>query len=72
LCLWLRTCIEALLRDCPDISGRYQTLGWATALLRRLIPVLDWEVVLAHARHADPAQAEECLAGMRLENAAQR
>ncbi len=54
----LQQCMTLMLKRYPDPRG---TMRWAMHLLGQLAPVLDWEVVLAYARFADPAVAEHTL-----------
>ncbi len=51
----LRECMEVLIRRHPDLRG---TAGWALHLLGELTAVLDWKIVLAHARFPDPTLAD--------------
>ena len=54
----LQQCMTLMLKRYPDPRG---TMRWAMHLLGQLAPVLDWEVVLAYGRFADPAVAEHAL-----------
>ena len=54
----LEQCMTELVRRYPDPRGIHR---WVNRLMRKLVPLLDWRVVLAYARYADPAVAEESL-----------
>ena len=55
----LQHCMTVLVRRYPDPRGMHR---WVNRLMRKLVPILDWRVVLAYARFADPAIAEQALA----------
>ena len=55
----LQHCMTVLVRRYPDPRGMHR---WVNRLMRQLVPILDWRVVLAYARFADPAIAEQSLA----------
>lgn len=55
----LQHCMTVLVRRYPDPRGMSR---WVNRLMRKLAPILDWRVVLAYARFADPAIAEQSLA----------
>ena len=55
----LEQCMTELVRRYPDPRGIHR---WVNRLMRKLVPLLDWRVVLAYARFTDPAVAEESLA----------
>ena len=54
----LQHCMTVLVRRYPDPRGMSR---WVNRLMRKLVPLLDWRVVLAYARFADPAIAEQSL-----------
>ncbi len=54
----LEHCMTVLVRRYPDPRGMHR---WVNRLMRKLVPILDWRVVLAYARFADPAIAEPSL-----------
>ena len=54
----LEHCMTVLVRRYPDPRGIHR---WVNRLMRKLVPILDWRVVLAYARFADPAIAEQAL-----------
>ena len=54
----LQHCMTVLVRRYPDPRGMSR---WVNRLMRKLVPILDWRVVLAYARFADPAIAEQAL-----------
>ncbi len=54
----LQHCMTVLARRYPDPRGMHR---WVNRLMRQLVPMLDWKVVLAYARFADPAIAEQSL-----------
>ncbi len=54
----LQHCMTVLVRRYPDPRGIHR---WVNRLMRKLVPILDWSVVLAYARFADPAIAEHTL-----------
>ena len=54
----LQHCMLVLVRRYPDPRGMHR---WVNRLMRKLVPILDWRVVLAYARFADPAVAEQAL-----------
>ncbi len=54
----LQHCMLVLVRRYPDPRGMSR---WVNRLMRKLVPILDWRVVLAYARFADPAIAEQAL-----------
>lgn len=54
----LEQCMRVLVRRYPDPRGIHR---WVNRLMRKLVPLLDWRVVLAYARYADPAIAEQAL-----------
>ncbi len=54
----LQHCMTVLVRRYPDPRGMCR---WVNRLMRKLVPILDWRVVLAYARFADPAIAEQSL-----------
>ena len=54
----LEHCMTVLVRRYPDPSGIQR---WVNRLMRKLVPILDWRVMLAYARFADPAIAEQAL-----------
>ncbi len=54
----LQHCMTVLVRRYPDPRGN---LRWVNRLMGKLVPMLDWKVVLAYARFADPAIAEQSL-----------
>ena len=56
----LQHCMTVLVRRYPDPRGMSR---WVNRLMRKLVPILDWRVVLAYARFTDPAVAEQSLAG---------
>ena len=55
----LQHCMTVLVRRYPDPRGMHR---WVNRLMRKLVPLLDWKVVLAYARFVDPAIAEHSLA----------
>ena len=55
----LEHCMTVLVRRYPDPRGIHR---WVNRLMRKLVPLLDWRVVLAYARFNDPAVAEQALA----------
>ncbi len=55
----LQHCMTIMVRRYPDPRGIHR---WINRLMRKLVPILDWRVVLAYARFADPAIAEDSLA----------
>ena len=55
----LEHCMTVLVRRYPDPRGIHL---WVNRLTRKLVPILDWRVVLAYARFNDPAIAEQALA----------
>ncbi len=54
----LEHCMTVMVRRYPDPRGIHR---WVNRLMRKLVPILDWRVVLAYARFADPAIAEQAL-----------
>ena len=54
----LEQCMTELVRRYPDPRGIHR---WVNRLMRKLVPLLDWRVVLAYARFTDPAIAEQAL-----------
>ena len=54
----LQHCMTVLVRRYPDPRGIHL---WVNRLMGQLVPILDWRVVLAYARFADPAIAEQSL-----------
>ena len=54
----LQHCMTVLVRRYPDPRGMHR---WVNRLMRKLVPILDWRVVLAYARFSDPAMAEQSL-----------
>ncbi len=54
----LEHCMSIMVRRYPDPRGMSR---WVNRLMRKLVPILDWRVVLAYARFADPAIAEQAL-----------
>ncbi len=54
----LQHCMTVLVRRYPDPRGMSR---WVNRLMRKLVPILDWRVVLAYARFADPVIAEQSL-----------
>ena len=54
----LQHCMTVLVRRYPDPRGMHR---WVNRLMGQLVPILDWKVVLAYARYADPAIAEQSL-----------
>ena len=54
----LQHCMTVLVRRYPDPRGIHR---WVNRLMGQLVPILDWRVVLAYARFADPAIAEQSL-----------
>ena len=55
----LEHCMTIMVRRYPDPRGIHR---WVNRLMRKLVPILDWRVVLAYARYKDPAIAEQALA----------
>lgn len=54
----LQHCMLVMVRRYPDPRGIHR---WVNRLMRKLVPILDWRVVLAYARFTDPAVAEASL-----------
>ena len=54
----LQHCMTVLVRRYPDPRGIHR---WVNRLMRKLVPILDWRVVLAYARFTDLAVAEQSL-----------
>ncbi len=54
----LQHCMTVVVCRYPDPRGIHR---WVNRLMRQLVPILDWRVVLAYARFADPAIAEQSL-----------